>query len=149
MTWIICQTLFHQNVGIENLPNFNGIKVSWCMVIVLHIYWKRQLNLCVKSVSASGSFSLQKPPLWINPFHIVFTFCIIAVLIVLYIYTMINSMLHVESFGVQIKNIFHGVMFMHQLHETVKSFPPKHCVHRFIQSLLTLTILNCNIFWSQ
>jgi len=28
MTWIICQTLFCQNVEIENSPNFNIIKVS-------------------------------------------------------------------------------------------------------------------------
>jgi len=32
MTWIICQTLFHQNVEIENPPNFNNTKVSWYMV---------------------------------------------------------------------------------------------------------------------
>jgi len=28
MSWIICQTLFRQNVEIENSPNFNDIKVS-------------------------------------------------------------------------------------------------------------------------
>jgi len=28
MTWIIRQTLFCQNVEIENLPNFNDVKVS-------------------------------------------------------------------------------------------------------------------------
>jgi len=28
MTWIICQTLFCQNVEIKNSPNFNNVKVS-------------------------------------------------------------------------------------------------------------------------
>jgi len=28
MTWIICQTLFRQNVVIENSPNFNDVKAS-------------------------------------------------------------------------------------------------------------------------
>jgi len=28
MTWIIRHTLFHQNVEIENSPNFNDVKVS-------------------------------------------------------------------------------------------------------------------------
>jgi len=28
MTWIIHQTFFHQNVEIENSPNFNDVKVS-------------------------------------------------------------------------------------------------------------------------
>jgi len=28
MTWIIRKTLFHQNVEIENLPNFTDVKVS-------------------------------------------------------------------------------------------------------------------------
>jgi len=32
MTWIIHQTLFRQNVEIENLPNFNDVKVSWYTV---------------------------------------------------------------------------------------------------------------------
>jgi len=32
MTWIIRQTLFNQNVEIENLPNFNNVKVSQCTV---------------------------------------------------------------------------------------------------------------------
>jgi len=32
MTWIIHQTLFCQNVEIENSPNFNDVKVSWYTV---------------------------------------------------------------------------------------------------------------------
>jgi len=35
MTWIIRQTLFHQNVEIENSPNFNDIKISRYMVASL------------------------------------------------------------------------------------------------------------------
>jgi len=35
MTWIIRQTLFRQNVEIENSPNFNDVKVSqfWYLYI--------------------------------------------------------------------------------------------------------------------
>jgi len=33
MTWIIRQILFHQNVEIENLPNFNNVEVSRYMVL--------------------------------------------------------------------------------------------------------------------
>ena len=37
MTWIIRQTLFRQNVEIENSPDFNDVKVSRYTVATLQI----------------------------------------------------------------------------------------------------------------
>jgi len=34
MTWIICQTLFCQNVEIENSPNFNDVDIRYSPLTV-------------------------------------------------------------------------------------------------------------------
>jgi len=39
IAWIICQTLFRHNVEIENLPNFNDVKVSrYTVYICIGVY---------------------------------------------------------------------------------------------------------------
>ena len=56
MTWIICQTLFHQNVEIENSPNFNDIKVSRSLINqTLSLRW----HLSIGDYKRPGTYNLQ------------------------------------------------------------------------------------------
>jgi len=54
MTWIIHQILFHQNVEIENSPNFNNVKVSQ-YTILSNFY----AFYCVCTYAISIKFHLQ------------------------------------------------------------------------------------------